>query len=71
MKNLFLACIAFLGFAVSSSAQQSTTKTPKTAKTETVLKKDGTPDKRFKKTEKPKVALKKDGTPDRRYKATK
>ncbi len=37
-----------------------------------VLKKDGTPDKRFKNNEtKPAGPLKKDGTPDMRYKANK
>jgi hypothetical protein len=73
MKKVFLAFIAILGFALTSSAQQGTTKTTKTTKTETkvVLKKDGTPDKRYKQAEKPKVVLKKDGTPDKRYKATK
>lgn len=73
MKKVFLALIAILGFALTSSAQQGTTKTTKTTKTETkvVLKKDGTPDKRYKQAEKPKVVLKKDGTPDKRYKATK
>ncbi len=34
-----------------------------------VLKKDGTPDKRYKKTKE--VVLKKDGTPDKRYKQNK
>ena len=37
----------------------------------TVIKKDGTPDKRFKVTHSKKVVLKKDGTPDKRYKAAK
>ena len=73
MKKVFLAFIAILGFALSSSAQQTTTKTTKTTKTETktVLKKDGTPDKRYKQAEKPKPVLKKDGTPDKRYKEKK
>jgi hypothetical protein len=73
MKKVFLAFIAVLGFVLTSSAQQGTTKTTKTAKTETktVLKKDGTPDKRYKQAEKPKPVLKKDGTPDKRYKANK
>ena len=58
MKKVFLAVIAFLGFALTSSAQdvavKAAKKTEKVAKevkkteTKTVLKKDGTPDKRFK-----------------------
>ncbi len=39
----------------------------KAKETKVVLKKDGTPDKRFKNATK-KVVLKKDGTPDKRYK---
>jgi uncharacterized protein (DUF2147 family) len=41
----------------------------KVTKEGVVLKKDGTPDKRYKSKEK--VVLKKDGTPDRRYKVNK
>jgi hypothetical protein len=65
--------LPFLGFALTSSAQQGATKTTKAAKTETktVLKKDGTPDKRYKQDKKPTTVLKKDGTPDKRYKASK
>lgn len=51
-----------------TKVEKKTTVTSKNAKTVTkegvVLKKDGTPDKRYKQ----KVHLKKDGTPDRRYK---
>ena len=43
----------------------------KKTETKTVLKKDGTPDKRFKQAEAPKQVLKKDGTPDKRYKEKK
>lgn len=43
----------------------------KTVETKVVLKKDGTPDKRYKKTKVEKIVLKKDGTPDRRYKNSK
>lgn len=43
---------------------------PATAGKTVVLKKDGTPDKRYK-TAKEKVPLKKDGTPDKRFKANK
>lgn len=81
MKRLFLTVLAVLGFAITASAQEvqktkkvETTKVVKhkdgdvKKKTETtvVLKKDGTPDKRYKTTKK--VVLKKDGTPDKRYK---
>ena len=90
MKKVFLAVVALLGFALTSSAQQATEKTvkktekvtkevkkdgkvveSKKTETKTVLKKDGTPDKRFKKTEETKTVLKKDGTPDKRYKEKK
>ncbi len=40
----------------------------KTKETKVVLKKDGTPDKRYKNAEVKNVVLKKDGTPDKRYK---
>ncbi len=43
----------------------------KTVETKVVLKKDGTPDKRYKTTTVKKVVLKKDGTPDKRYKNSK
>lgn len=81
MKKVFLMVLAVLGFALTSSAQEGT-KTKKVEKTKVVkekdgdvkkktettvvLKKDGTPDKRYKSTKK--VVLKKDGTPDKRYK---
>jgi Flp pilus assembly protein TadB len=76
MKKVFLAVLAILGFAFTTSAQQGTPKKAqktektvvvKTTETKTVLKKDGTPDKRYKQNEKTKVVLKKDGTPDKRY----
>ena len=49
---------------------------PKKEEAKGPLKKDGTPDKRYKanketKKEEPKGPLKKDGTPDKRYKANK
>ena len=78
MKKLFLAVIAVLGFALTASAQDSKKVVKevkkevkkvgdtKTKTTTVVLKKDGTPDKRYKETKK--VILKKDGTPDKRYK---
>lgn len=71
MKKLIFTLIAMLGFAFTSSAQATkkkevtTTKEVKKTDTKVVLKKDGTPDKRF--TKKEKVVLKKDGTPDKRY----
>lgn len=90
MKKVFLAVVALLGFALTSSAQEvavkagkktekaakevkKEVKTAEVKKTEnkTVLKKDGTPDKRFKQAEAPKQVLKKDGTPDKRYKEKK
>ncbi len=77
MRKLILAVIALLGFTLSTSAQQTPKKVDK-AKTEVKkeeakvpLKKDGTPDKRFKDNKESKVVLKKDGTPDKRFKGTK
>lgn len=85
MKKLFsslmlFAFMATAGFAQvpakATSAQTSkTTKVVETKQTAAPLKKDGTPDKRFKANQaaKPAVAgpTKKDGTPDKRYKANK
>ena len=76
MKKLFLALIALIGFGFNGMAQEvkKSTKTEKTTKvekktdTKVVLKKDGTPDKRYTKQAETKVVLKKDGTPDKRYK---
>ena len=56
----------------SNAAPHQTTKTvkapeAKTAKPAAKMKKDGTPDKRYKENKK----LKKDGTPDKRYKENK
>lgn len=66
---LVLVC-SFYG----TNAQSGTTKTP-TAKKETKMKKDGTPDMRYKENKSAKQApvkhLKKDGTPDKRYKENK
>jgi Na+-translocating ferredoxin:NAD+ oxidoreductase RnfG subunit len=77
MRKLILAVIALLGFTLSTTAQQTPKKADK-AKTETKkeevkapLKKDGTPDKRFKENKESKVVLKKDGTPDKRFKEKK
>jgi hypothetical protein len=89
MKKLIVAAAMLLGLAGVSFAQTTPAKTTpaKTASkvvqkkdpappatNAVVLKKDGTPDKRFKanKTnEKPATPVKKDGTPDMRYKQNK
>jgi len=81
MRKLIFAVIALLGFSITTSAQQGVAKKAKKTekavkeikKTEekVILKKDGTPDKRFKENKKPQVPLKKDGTPDKRYKENK
>lgn len=80
MKKL-LFILSFLGFLISN-AQTPTSKPAPSKKVEAqqapqkvtpssgvVLKKDGTPDKRYKNA--PKGQLKKDGTPDMRYKENK
>jgi len=82
MKKLFLTLLAILGFALTTAAQtthskkiektkvvKATDRDRKKSKTTVVLKKDGTPDKRYKTSRK--VILKKDGTPDRRFKENK
>jgi hypothetical protein len=56
-------------FAFATFTQVSAT--PYQTKPATHLKKDGTPDKRFKENKPVKVPLKKDRTPDMRYKANK
>jgi hypothetical protein len=81
MKKIIVSLIAILGFAITGMAQEVAKKVIKKTETITkvvkktdikvtdakvVLKKDGTPDKRYKATEK--KVLKKDGTPDKRYK---
>ncbi|WP_162126379.1 hypothetical protein [Flavobacterium phycosphaerae] len=72
MRKLMLAVMALIGFTLSATAQQ-TPKKAAAAKTEAKapLKKDGTPDKRFKESKTPKGPLKKDGTPDKRFKENK
>jgi len=57
------------GFATLTSSASTFQQKPAT--TTQHLKKDGTPDKRFKANKTPKGPLKKDGTPDKRYKANK
>ena len=87
MKKLFnllmlLAFMATAGFAqvpAKATSNQTVTKTSKkavqTMQTAGPMKKDGTPDKRYKANQmtKPMAAgpMKKDGTPDMRYKANK
>lgn len=79
MKKLLSAMSLVLGLGLAT-AQQTTPATnthqtvktvkasdTKTAKPAAKLKKDGTPDKRYKENKK----LKKDGTPDKRYKENK
>lgn len=69
MKNLIkvLALLLVITFTTPSFAQNKPKKaTPK--KEAVKLKKDGTPDKRFKENKKEEVKLKKDGTPDKRFK---
>ena len=64
MKNLKAwMLLALMAVATPIFAQTTAEK----QKTETKLKKDGTPDKRYKENK----HLKKDGTPDKRYKSAK
>lgn len=85
MKKLIIILLAVLGFttgfaqsspAVKKQVAQQTTETKKAAKQEgNKMKKDGTPDMRYKENKdavkKETVHLKKDGTPDKRYKENK
>lgn len=83
MKKLFFAICFLLSLTMFANAQQPGKKAPKkeavapaatTTGAATPLKKDGTPDKRFKANKTAPAAagpLKKDGTPDKRYKANK
>ncbi|CAA7197044.1 hypothetical protein [Chryseobacterium potabilaquae] len=81
MKKLLTAMSLVLGLGLATAQQtvpatstntQPTTKAVKTSESKTAkpaakMKKDGTPDKRYKDNKK----LKKDGTPDKRYKENK
>ncbi|REC80244.1 hypothetical protein DRF60_00575 [Chryseobacterium elymi] len=79
MKKLLTAMSLALGLGFATAQQTAPTaphhqtvkkvKAPeaKTAKPAAKMKKDGTPDKRYKENKK----LKKDGTPDKRYKENK
>jgi hypothetical protein len=70
MKKFALIVSMLLIFAGATMAQ--TTPATKPATTTTHLKKDGTPDKRFKENKTPPPQhLKKDGTPDKRFKENK
>ncbi len=53
MRKLMLAVMALIGFTLTATAQQTPKKTAAAAKeTKAPLKKDGTPDKRFKENKK-------------------
>jgi|ERR1700722_10010214 hypothetical protein len=73
MKKITLIVSLLLTFAGMAMAQTTpATKPAATTSTSTThLKKDGTPDKRFKENKTPPAHLKKDGTPDMRYKENK
>ncbi len=74
MKRIFVIIALLIGFAFNNvNAQDSKSKSTKTEQksTDKKLKKDGTPDKRFKENKEAKGPLKKDGTPDKRFKANK
>lgn len=76
MKKIFLAVFALMMLNLSyaqthpKKAKADSVKVARTGDNGVVLKKDGTPDKRYKQTT-PAGPLKKDGTPDRRYKGNK
>lgn len=75
MKRIFVILTLLIGFAFNNVNAQDDAKGKK-AKTEQKtddkkLKKDGTPDKRFKENKEAKGPLKKDGTPDKRFKSNK
>ncbi|MEO8582650.1 MAG: hypothetical protein ABI415_02575 [Flavitalea sp.] len=76
MKKLFLAFLALMMIQTASFSQTAPSKKSSHAKMATaksdsvVLKKDGTPDKRYKKSAAA-GPMKKDGTPDKRFKANK
>jgi hypothetical protein len=85
MKKVLIALCFMLAFAGISSAQTAKKKAPVATKlervkpaikvpaeTEVALKKDGTPDRRFKANKMSKVRrMKKDGTADMRFKSNK
>ncbi|MGI4749907.1 MAG: hypothetical protein ACRYFB_04675 [Janthinobacterium lividum] len=82
MKKLLNLLMLFAFFSTAAFAQTPATRTTSTAastmqnaKSGVGMKKDGTPDKRYKMNKAQKAAsagpMKKDGTPDKRYKANK
>lgn len=82
MKKLFFLILAIVSLQVASFAQTKPAAKPAAPKTEhhkavkdsagVVMKKDGTPDKRYKKSAAADtVHVKKDGTPDKRFKENK
>lgn len=80
MKKLFFLILAIVSLQVATFAQAKPAKPAAKPKTEkaakdtakVVLKKDGTPDKRYKKPAADStVHVKKDGTPDKRFKENK
>ncbi len=78
LLTLLISSVCWSQTAPTNAAKSTVTvkevkQTVQAAKPTVPLKKDGTPDKRFKenKTEKPAVPLKKDGTPDKRFKENK
>ena len=71
MKKLFTLMTLVL-FSLTTFAQTTTKTATASHKSTTVhVKKDGTPDRRFKENKSTTVHLKKDGTPDMRYKENK
>ena len=72
MRKVMLALMALIGFTLSANAQTKPKKAePAKKEAKAPLKKDGTPDKRFKENKEAKGPLKKDGTPDKRFKENK
>lgn len=69
-KLLTLFTAAMLGLSTLASTA-APIQTKPAAATQQHLKKDGTPDKRYKENQTPKGPLKKDGTPDMRHKVNK
>jgi Tfp pilus assembly protein PilV len=81
MKKLLVALTALICMATTTNAQNKNASKqakaataavkPAAAKQAGPMKKDGTPDKRFKANKEAAGTMKKDGTPDMRYKANK
>ena len=60
MRKLMLAVIALLGFTITASAQADKKAAKPATETKAPMKKDGTPDKRFKASKETKAPMKKD-----------